>query len=796
MGLLDEEGSERMRGRVTLPLVAFNQLPVNLYGRAIEAEVEPRHLFLPGARRGLLNPNAARRSKEVLLVEGGWDLLSCVEAGFPNVLTSFGIGEPTDDMRELLRRFGVTSVVVALDSDTAGRSAAPRLCEVFTRMGLRARSIEWPEKDPNELLVRVGPKRMREVLEKLLAEPKPRDLSEGSREEAPEPAAWASPSAEPPTTVEGAVIPSLTASSPLDVTLAPSEPSKETVSAAVREEKPGEAAAGARAPVEARPELTDKQLTLPVDERLWEVTWLDSPSEGSIRASLKVLVAGQLPGFRDSLNLLAARSRELFARRAAAMACAASAYTGPSAASSKPAPTPEEERRLARLIEADLLHLADLGEERRKALQETPKTEAMSEERMRRALAYLRAPHLLARIAEDIGLLGYVGETTTKVLGYLVSISRKLPDALSMVILSSSGSGKSALAEVLERLTPQEDLLVVTRFTASSLYWMGKDALKRKFVSIEERSGSQEADYSIRALQSKKKVTLMAPIKDQATGRIETKFFEVEGPAAFLESTTESQIHHENATRCFEVRLDESPEQTARIQRAQRHGRTREGQRERLLSDDMAALHQDVQRVLRPIRVVIPYANAIEFPAASIRTRRDNPRFLNLVEAQAFLHQYQRPLVYFETGEPSDRPLEELSDEELADYRVEATLEDYGASYALASDLLYETLAELKKPLRSFFETVREMAREKAQGVSSYEVTLLTREIRERTGLPQHVVKRYLAELVELEYLAASHGVRGAASSYRLVDLPEKKDGRIVGLLLLEELLRKLGHGR
>ena len=103
--------------------------------------------------------------------------------------------------------------------------------------------------------------------------------------------------------------------------------------------------------------------------------------------------------------------------------------------------------------------------------------------------------------------------------------------------------------------------------------------MKRKFVSIEERGGSEEADYAIRALQSKKQLTMMAPIKDQASGKLETKFFFVEGPAAFLESTTESQIHHENATRCFEERLDESAEQTQRIHEAQRKSKTPEGQR-------------------------------------------------------------------------------------------------------------------------------------------------------------------------------------------------------------------------
>ena len=59
------------------------------------------------------------------------------------------------------------------------------------------------------------------------------------------------------------------------------------------------------------------------------------------------------------------------------------------------------------------------------------------------------------------------------------------------------------------------------------------------------------------------------PIKDPASGRIKTQVFEILGPAAFLETTTETRIHPENATRCFEVWCDESEEQTRRIHDAQ-----------------------------------------------------------------------------------------------------------------------------------------------------------------------------------------------------------------------------------
>ena len=66
---------------------------------------------------------------------------------------------------------------------------------------------------------------------------------------------------------------------------------------------------------------------------------------------------------------------------------------------------------------------------------------------------------------------GYVGEETNKRLLYLVAVSRKLEDPLSAIVLSQSGAGKSGLTEVIERLCPPEDVVLLTRLTPQSLYY-------------------------------------------------------------------------------------------------------------------------------------------------------------------------------------------------------------------------------------------------------------------------------------------------------------------------------------
>ena len=201
----------------------------------------------------------------------------------------------------------------------------------------------------------------------------------------------------------------------------------------------------------------------------------------------------------------------------------------------------------------------------------------MTEAERAEALAFLKRQDLLDQAAKDIDALGYVGEETNKRLLYLVAVSRKLEDPLSAIVLSQSGAGKSGLTEVIEKLCPPEDVVLFTRLTPQSLYYTEPGFLDRKLVIVEERYGSMEADYSIRVLQSRKKLIAAAPVKDPQTGNMRTKVFTVEARAAFIEATTASSVNHENATRCFELMMDETEEQTRRIHERQRLLRTERG---------------------------------------------------------------------------------------------------------------------------------------------------------------------------------------------------------------------------
>jgi hypothetical protein len=330
---------------------------------------------------------------------------------------------------------------------------------------------------------------------------------------------------------------------------------------------------------------------------------------------------------------------------------------------------------------------------------------------------------------------------------------------------------------VLEKLVPPEEMKFWSKLTPQALYYVEKDFLKRKLVVIEERDGSDAADYSIRALQSKHKLVQAVPVKDPATGTIRTRTMEVEGPAAFLETTTKLHINPENSSRCFELYLDETPAQTQRVQDAQRNAKTTTGLDVHGRTRHIERTHQNAQRLLETVAVVMPYAPLLTFPSSWLRTRRDNLRLLNLIEAVAFLHQRQRPRKSHTDG---------------TEY-IEATVEDYAIAYALAAHVLGLGLDELKKPARELLTVIEGKVTELAQakGITPGTLRFTQREVRGWSGLPQHQVKIALHELVELEYVEVERSTRGSRHLYCLT-AEAKGQTTVVGLLSPVELFNRV----
>jgi hypothetical protein len=505
----------------------------------------------------------------------------------------------------------------------------------------------------------------------------------------------------------------------------------------------------AAVPDEPQAQVDGDVLRLACGARIWQVRGLPKAHPG---ASLKLNVRVQaaegsqaVMGLHvDSVDLYSARSRAVFAAQAAAELGGRDMQ--------------DLQREIGRELGRVLLAVEQVIEGR-EAEARAPKqvVPLMSEAEHEAALAWLRSPELLSRIAADFDACGLVGEATNKLTAYLACVSRLLASPLAVVVQSSSAAGKTSLMDAVLAFMPQESRIRYSAMTGQSLYYMGQTDLKHRILALAEEEGAARASYALKLLQSDGELMMAATGKDPTSGNLVTQEYHVEGPVMLMLTTTAIEIDEELMNRCLVLTVDEGSEQTRAIHARQRERRTLGGLLARQNRRDIQRLHQQAQRLLRPLAVVNPYAEQLSFHAQHARARRDHEKYLTLIDTVALLHQHQRPVRRAGCGE------------RVIEY-IEVTREDIEAAHGIAHEVLGRSLDELPPVTRKLLDTLSRYVAERAQAQRSQrdEVRFTRRELREACGWGDTQLRLHLERLAELELLGSERSGPGGQLRYTL----------------------------
>ena len=434
-----------------------------------------------------------------------------------------------------------------------------------------------------------------------------------------------------------------------------------------------------------------------------------------------------------------------------------------------------EEKTISRDLEK-LLVLAEDHVPQDKA-EENPLKEITGKDK-KEALRFLQNSDLLREITADLETVGYTGEEMNKLLCYIAAVSRKMDDPLSVMIQSRSAAGKSCLQDTVLSLIPDEDFIKYTRLTDQALFY--KDgSLAHKILAIEELDGMNGALYSIRTIQSSKKITIAYTGKDPVSGKMKTEENTVEGPLMVFITTTQAEIDGETASRFLFISIDESQKMTEKILVRQRQAHTLEGFLDKLKTVDIIRKHKNANRLLKPLKVVNPYAELLTFTSRTLRARRDNTKYLGLIQAIAYLHQYQRKIHTVDYGG------------ETVEY-INVTLADIYQANEMAAEILGRSLDELSPPSRKLLMLIKEMCEQGAEE-GDRETNFTRRDIREYSGWSDFQVKTHIKQLEELEYIYSATGRKGKEYVYELLYSGGGEDGKsfMIGLADMEQLKEK-----
>jgi DNA primase len=198
--------------------------------------------------------------------------------------------------------------------------------------------------------------------------------------------------------------------------------------------------------------------------------------------------------------------------------------------------------------------------------------------------------------------------------------------------------------------------------------------------------------------------------------------------------------------------------------------------KERKARHQLLTLHQNAQRLLRPLAVVNPYAPKLTFLDDKTRLRRDHMKYLSLMNVITLLHQYQR---------------EVKLDPVLGEY-IEVTLADIETANRLAAQVLGRSLDELAPQTRRLLTLLFQMAEAArlSRAVPREAFRFSRKDIRAFTGLSDFQVRVHLDRLVSLEYVLPHRGTRGQSYVYELLYEGEGQDGQpfLLGLVDLKAL--------
>jgi DNA primase len=386
------------------------------------------------------------------------------------------------------------------------------------------------------------------------------------------------------------------------------------------------------------------------------------------------------------------------------------------------------------------------------------------------AINELKKPKLLQRTGQLLRECGIVGEENNSLIAYLIYTVRKQPVPLHVMFLGSSGSGKTYLQERISELIPAEDKIEITQITDNALYYFKQHELQHKLILIEDLDGAMTVFYPLRELQTKRRISKTVTLKD-SKGNLKTITLTVEGPVCVSGCTTKEKIYEDNANRCILLYTDQSRDQDKKINEYQTKLCGGEINKER--ESQYKELFKNIQRVLRPIQIINPYAKYIVLPEQVFKPRRTMTLLLGFIEAVTFYHQYQR----------------EVKKDNHDQLYIETTVDDIQSAFNLLKDVLFSKSDELSKSTREFFERLK--AYTQAQQLASFK----TQDIRKVFRMEPRSIQRYMRELSQYSYIKRINGGKGRTGFEYSISEPE--EFRRLQMAIdshMEEVLKKIRH--
>lgn len=337
----------------------------------------------------------------------------------------------------------------------------------------------------------------------------------------------------------------------------------------------------------------------------------------------------------------------------------------------------------------------------------------------------LKQPDFFLKIMEDMDNT-IIGEQENKMLLFLLFLS-KISDRPQHILITGQPSlGKS---HILNNVADYfgDSVEKYTRLTSHALDYMEDKDFNNKIVLVQEAGGIKESSSIRPLLSGDQNGLVIGVVEKDEMGRMRTVEKRLKGMPVFATSDIVVEVEQQFATRVWNINLDASKEQTEKILKFQREKSKRPW--------DFADTKKDISIItavslLEKKGVVIPFVDVLEFPSDKVRARRDNKKFIALIEMSTLLHQKQRPLIIKNEKE-----------------YIIATIDDLFVALVLGLKAITASYLEMEERIREFKEQI-DILIEKSKGdIIDF---LTVKEISKATNQAEPTIRQYMDELIRL----------------------------------------------
>lgn len=364
------------------------------------------------------------------------------------------------------------------------------------------------------------------------------------------------------------------------------------------------------------------------------------------------------------------------------------------------------------------------------------------------AISMLKADNLLDCIEGLLNQAGLVTERQNSLRLFIILLSRHFEKPLHG-ILSGSAHLCKMLMETIAGTIPTEQLHEQTSMSASAMYYANsKTYWKNKVLFAKSMDKYFKGMHTIREFIENLTLRRHSTETDYQTRQLYATNRVVEGPICLMGYTENERLYHKFLQECFFMRVEETDKNRAEV--LDHLKRESAGLIDHEAQEKAKATLKDIQRLIRPIKVVVPFAVQLELPEKLLQPLRTYGQLITFIKSVALLHQHQL----------------KIRKDAQGDEYIEATVDHLEIAVELLKDIMLRQSDELSQSQRDVLERLKAF-------VEAKEKTFRIPDALKALRLSKSSFYREFNVLRDKGYVEYAGGNKGKGIQYRIADWKE-----------------------